>query len=733
MLDTDTTFGAVLKRKRSERGLTQRELAERAGVDASYISQLERDHKFPAARTLEGLAAALEVGVGELLVMYFPPGDESPYYPTIVGRKAQARAFEEALEDGKPGIISYYAPSGYGKTYLIRHQLIPLCRDKGITFIYANGNRVPSYRDFLATLRGKFAAGGVSYKGFDDVFGQCEQIEERLKSRYNDPFSVPVRSGEADAERPFELSYAEKYIYRDMERLLTEEFIVGFAAYLDPERKAVIFINDFDRLSLLSEYWLRMLLRRLSELGLLGPNLICVFVGERPFSAGASDDTETLGVELPAFDIDTVLDYYRQRGVNLATEDEDIVNQLEGHPYSVAAWGDYFEAKEQFNENNLGKAEDILYRLSADLSSRDDFKHIRQGRRLYIELNRRLGRLTHIQGRLAQADEYYGAAEHILTEAGEEFKQELGYVLIDIGTVNRHRGRWQTALDYFNRAEDVFTEIGDELGAAVSQLGAGTTQRLRRRLDDAVAAYNRAIKQLTPLDGDPVAAQWLASGLSNLSIVNRLNAVELYEASEPEEAKKLLKKAKSLCEKAVETGRDGPEAAVAKNRLALCLQIRGQWELADGDAETAEGTFAEALDLHQLALNAFENQGDKYRVAQVESDIGLIDKARGLRYDAVVHFKNSLAYFQQLGSRYHTAIVLLQLGLLSEDEERLSYLGEAVNVAKVHNEESLQEVVAAVSEEIVDDAEREAFFKSGGDDVYSVYREITGGDIKPIG
>jgi tetratricopeptide (TPR) repeat protein len=232
------------------------------------------------------------------------------------------------------------------------------------------------------------------------------------------------------------------------------------------------------------------------------------------------------------------------------------------------------------------------------------------------------------------------------------------------------------------------------------------------------------------LTDDPVAAQWLASGLSNLSIANRLNAVELYEAGEPDEARKLLGKAKSLCEKAVETGRNGPEAAVAKNRLALCLQVKGQWERT---TEIAEGAFTEALDLHQQALTAFENQGDKYRVAQVESDIGSIDKARGLRYDAVVHFKNSLAYFQQLGSRYHTAKVLVQLGSLSEDEERLSYLGEAVNVAKAHNEESLQEVVAAASEEIADDAEREAFFESGGDDIYSVYREINGGDIKPSG
>ena len=69
------TFGKVLREKRIGRGLTQRELAERANVDDSYISQLERDYKFPSARTIEGLAGGLGVEVAELLAMYFPPAE----------------------------------------------------------------------------------------------------------------------------------------------------------------------------------------------------------------------------------------------------------------------------------------------------------------------------------------------------------------------------------------------------------------------------------------------------------------------------------------------------------------------------------------------------------------------------------------------------------------------------------------------------------------------------------
>ncbi len=728
MVYEETTFGAALKRKRLERGLTQRELADRAGVDASYISQLERDHKFPAAKTLEGLAAALDIGAGELLVMYFPPGEEVPYYPAIVGRESQAEAFASALENDAPGIITYYAPRGYGKTFLIRHKLIPLCREEGAQFFYCNGNRIPGYRDFLAALRGRFAAGGVSYKGFDDIFAQCEQIEERLRSRYNDPFSIPVHVVDDETSEPFELSYAEKYIYRDMERLLTEEFINGFSSYLEGENKTVVFVNEFDRLSLLSEYWLRVLARRLLELGLLGPKLLFVFAGAKPFAGDFAADVST-SFELPAFDDKAATDYYTARGINLTAEDRSIVKLLEGHPYSIAAWGDYFEAIGYFNNNNLGKAEDILYKLSAELSSRDGYEGIRQGQTLFLELNRRLGRLTHTQGRLAQADEYYGAAERTLSELGEVFEDQLGYVLLDIGTVNRHRGRWQTALGYFERAEDIFDRIGDELGGAISRLGAGTTLRLLRRFSKAVIEYNRAIKMLTRLKDDPVASQWLASTLSNLSIIRRLNAIDLRNAGNTEEADRILGKAELLCDQAISAGNGGVEAAVAKNRLALCLQVRGQWRQAEGDNDEADVTFARALDLHKQALTTFESVGDKYRVAQVEFDIGLIDKARGLRYDAVIHFKNSLAYFQQLGSKYHCAKVLLQLGLLSEGEERFSYLGEAIHVAGSLNDETLIEVVSTVYEELKDDIkEREDFFGRQNGGAFAIYEEIGRGN-----
>ena len=56
-----------LTRLRQERGLTQSDLAARAGTQGSYISRIEQGlHPNPSARRLGGIAAALSVGIGDL-------------------------------------------------------------------------------------------------------------------------------------------------------------------------------------------------------------------------------------------------------------------------------------------------------------------------------------------------------------------------------------------------------------------------------------------------------------------------------------------------------------------------------------------------------------------------------------------------------------------------------------------------------------------------------------------
>ena len=59
-------FGQRVRWLRSEHGLTQEQLAERAGISVDFLSLIERGKSAPSFENLDDLASALEVSVVEL-------------------------------------------------------------------------------------------------------------------------------------------------------------------------------------------------------------------------------------------------------------------------------------------------------------------------------------------------------------------------------------------------------------------------------------------------------------------------------------------------------------------------------------------------------------------------------------------------------------------------------------------------------------------------------------------
>jgi transcriptional regulator with XRE-family HTH domain len=57
--DLKVAIGSVLRAKREKLAISQEEVAERAGVDRTYVSRLERGLKSPTVETLERICAAL--------------------------------------------------------------------------------------------------------------------------------------------------------------------------------------------------------------------------------------------------------------------------------------------------------------------------------------------------------------------------------------------------------------------------------------------------------------------------------------------------------------------------------------------------------------------------------------------------------------------------------------------------------------------------------------------------
>ncbi len=65
-IDLKTLLGMAIKAQRASLGISQEELAHRAGLHRTYISDLERGARNPSIESIEKLAGALQISVAKL-------------------------------------------------------------------------------------------------------------------------------------------------------------------------------------------------------------------------------------------------------------------------------------------------------------------------------------------------------------------------------------------------------------------------------------------------------------------------------------------------------------------------------------------------------------------------------------------------------------------------------------------------------------------------------------------
>ncbi len=131
-VDLEEQLGASLKKLRLAAGMTQEELAERAGISARTVSDVERGLRTAVHRdTGHRLAGALGLADAELRAfddlaaarqaspLPVPPAGRLPQVPTpFLGRTAELDTISAALEGSDVRLLTLTGPGGIGKTRL---------------------------------------------------------------------------------------------------------------------------------------------------------------------------------------------------------------------------------------------------------------------------------------------------------------------------------------------------------------------------------------------------------------------------------------------------------------------------------------------------------------------------------------------------------------------------------------------------------------------------------------
>lgn len=99
-IEVTTRFGKVLRTWRSKLGISQEELAGRAGLHRTYVSDVERGTRNVSLASIDKLAKALEVSVSTLFAEISDSGTDAPdARPDLSGRLVDILYVEDRQDD----------------------------------------------------------------------------------------------------------------------------------------------------------------------------------------------------------------------------------------------------------------------------------------------------------------------------------------------------------------------------------------------------------------------------------------------------------------------------------------------------------------------------------------------------------------------------------------------------------------------------------------------------------
>lgn len=124
-------IGQRLKQIRTERGLSQRELAARAGLTNGTISLIETDKTSPSVASLKSLLDAIPISMAEFFGSIEEQGSAKVFY--------RADEFTQLAPDGQGQVSLRQLGNARAHTLQVLHETYPAGADTGPEFLSHEG------------------------------------------------------------------------------------------------------------------------------------------------------------------------------------------------------------------------------------------------------------------------------------------------------------------------------------------------------------------------------------------------------------------------------------------------------------------------------------------------------------------------------------------------------------------------------------------------------------------
>jgi predicted ATPase/transcriptional regulator with XRE-family HTH domain len=700
-VDSEQSFGSLLKRYRRAAHLTQEELAERAGYSSDYVSMLERGVRIPQPLTVTVLADALKLAEVDRQALdaaatprphaagaaqSLPPPPEP-----LLGRERDVAHVVRLLcgddnDRGAVRLLTLTGPGGVGKTSLARQVGSNLAGEfpDGAAFVDLAAVSAPD--DVFPTIARALAVRDIGGAPIRDQLIAC--LRDRESLLFLDSFErvieaatmvadlltscphltlmitsrVPLRLQAEHEFRVQPLTLPESGDAHSLADLLGSPAVSLFI--LRARRVKPALALDDARVALIAD-----ICRRLDGLP-LAIELAAARVSHMPLLALHSRMRRRLEV-LTGGARDLPIRQQRMRDTIswsydlLTNEDQVLLRRL-----SVFVGGWTLEAAQEVamfaeREPEIARAEDALDGLRNLVESSlvipvDDDGAEEPRYRMLETIREYAADQLLAAGELDVVRRRHGVHYALLAERAEPALQDQGQHAW-YPRLEWEHDNLRTAADWLLEAGEV--EMALRLGSALWRFWQrhGDIREGRRRLEAALVAADTAQAEgrevLEPVRAKALwGASWLAYHQGDYTRTRSLSAEHLALARKHNDSLGIRNALTGLGMADLAEGNADEAARSLQEALDVCTPLGDTWHYATsvlnlGNATMVAGDLSRAAALYEEALTLYQGRGDAVFIARTQQHLGYIALLRGEYAHAATLFAQSLQAFYGLGEQ----------------------------------------------------------------------------------